>query len=325
MPFSFADLDLRTDLPEVPTSAPVVSLAAPCPGERAAAVHGLAKALGFEATGTVEVPHGHLVGCSTGQVEVFSASGAVRARNTDRLAGYPDERRPWADVEREETRDGVGYRLGGRTSDLLARTSLRLLDSIGLAAGHATLAVTLGQWARLDEKGTELESGPGRATVQLGYEAEGLRLIGPGAKTNLHFDPEEGGEGGLLARFFHVHRAPEGVTDVRTMSVEEALEPLFVETWSGLRVDPRSVRMAITSATLGLLALPADVPQRFAAPALAVEGRLEGVVAGDKREMELRFGQYLPLVHPKVLADAGFASAGRIVPGQVVSRRGKGR
>jgi len=271
------------------------------------------------------VPHGYAVGGPSGQVEVFYASGAVRGRNTDQLSKFEDERRRWADVTKDEDHDGVFFRLGDAAAQRLTTSSMRLLDSIGLSGDHASLTVTLGQWARLDESGAEIDSGPGRATVQLGYEAEGIRLIGPGAKTNFHYDPDDSGEPGIMARFFHVLRGTEGVKDVRMLTIEEAFQPLLTQTWSGLKVDPTSAKMAITSATFGLLALPADVPQTYAAPALVVEGRLEGVLAEDGRLVELRFGQYLPLANAKGLADAGFASSGPVLPGSVVAGRARGR
>jgi hypothetical protein len=325
MPFTFADLDIRTTLPDIPASAPVVSLTPPCIKDRSRAVEGLTKALGFEVRGTVDVPHGYAVGGPSGQVEVFYASGAVRGRNTDQLSKFEDERRRWADVTKDEDHDGVFFRLGDAAAQRLTTSSMRLLDSIGLSGDHASLTVALGQWARLDESGAEIDSGPGRATVQLGYEAEGIRLIGPGAKTNFHYDPDDSGEPGIMARFFHVLRGTEGVKDLRMLTIEEAFQPLLTQTWSGLKVDPTSAKMAITSATFGLLALPADVPQTYAAPALVVEGRLEGVLAEDGRLVELRFGQYLPLANAKGLADAGFASSGPVLPGSVVAGRARGR
>ena len=83
--------------------------------------------------------------------------------------------------------------------------------------------------------------------------------------------------------------------------------------------------MSITSAEYGLLALPADVPQRFAAPALVVEGSIAGVTAGDGSEVALRFGQYLPLTDAVSLAEAGLGSSGPLLPGSVVRRRRKGQ
>ena len=67
-----------------------------------------------------------------------------------------------------------------------------------------------------------MDSGPGRATVRLSYAVEGLALIGPGAKTNLHFDPSDDGRSVELARMFHVHRGVAARGEVATQSLEEA-------------------------------------------------------------------------------------------------------
>jgi hypothetical protein len=323
MPIDFADVDFQVRVPDIPTSAPAAVLSAPCLRDHARAVDGLAKALGFDVRATVDVPHGFAAGSPAGQVEVFAASGALRARNTDRLAKFEDERREWADVVKDDSDPTIGivYRLGDATSKRLTATSRRLLKSLELDTDGASTAVRLGQWARLDEDGRELESGPGRATVQLTYSVDGVRLIGPGAKTNIHFDPDEAGEGGVIARFFHVHRGAEGANDVRLVGIEEAFQPLLTQTWSGITPDAQRARLSITSIQYGLLALPADVPQRHAAPALVVEGSLAGVVAGDGSEVTLRFGQYLPLTSAASLAEAGLGSTGPVIAGTVVTRR----
>src|SRR4029077_12412482 len=126
-----------------------------------------------------------------------------------------------------------------------------------------------------------------------------------------------------LARFFHVNRSTEATGDVRTLALEEVFAPLLADEWDGATVDPAKARLVITSATFGLLALPADVPQRFAAPALVVEGSVQGAVAGDDSEIELRFGRYLPVTSQRDLAGAGFASSGPVAPGVLVRGRGK--
>jgi hypothetical protein len=324
MAIEISDVNFRVKLPDLPSRAPLATIPAPCLAGHAEVVDGLGKALGLEMKTTADIPHGYAVGGPRGQVEVFSASGAVRARNTDQLAKFENERRRWADVDTEDTGAGVVYRLGGRTVEQLTTTSLRLLGSLGLATDHASIGVSLGQWALLDESGKELESGPGRATVQLGYAVQDMKLIGPGAKTNVHFDPDDSGERGVIARFFHVNRGFDGVTDVRLLSLEEAFQPILTQTWSGVALDPATARISITAAEYGLLALPADLPQRFAAPTLAVEGTIAGVVAGDGRELELRFGQYLPLADAAALAEAGFGSSGPVLPGSVVRGGAKG-
>jgi hypothetical protein len=324
MPIDIAALNIRVTLPDIPSHAPLATIPAPCLSQHTRVVEELGKALALDMKGTFDVPHGYATGGPRGQVEVFSASGAVRARNTDQLSRFDDERRPWTDVIKEDTGGVVGYRLGDNTAERLTATSLRLLRSVGLADDHASIGVSLGQWALLDESGAELESGPGRATVQLGYAVEGLKLIGPGAKTNIHFDPDDSGERGAIARFFHVNRGFDGTRDVRLLSFEEAVQPILTRTWSGITLDPEAVRMSITAAEYGLLALPADVPQRFAAPALVVEGSIAGVAAGDGSEVEIRFGQYLPLTNQATLADAGFGSSGTVLAGTVVRGRAKG-
>jgi hypothetical protein len=320
MSFTLSDIDFKAELPDIPDVIPVAVHASPCAKDRGGPARSLAAVLDLEIAGTVDVPHGFAVGGSRGQVEVFAASGAIRARNTERLGGYPDERRNWSDAKQTDD----DFQLGRRSTEHLTGSALEILEKVGLRDDHASLDVVLGQWALLDEKGTELESGVGRATVRLSYAVEGLPLIGPGAKTNLHFDPDEDGGGGLLARFFHVRRVVERTADIRTQSLEETFEPLLTQTWAGLEVDPSTATLSVTSASFGLLALPAEVDQGFAAPALAVEGQLAGAVAADGRELTVGFGRYLSLAHPKELAASGLATSGQIVSGEAVRGRGKG-
>ncbi|MEP7113375.1 MAG: hypothetical protein ABI862_08930 [Ilumatobacteraceae bacterium] len=325
MPIEISELIIRVTLPDIAPSAPVATIPEPCLREHSKTVDGLVKALGFDVKGTVDVPHGYAVGGPSGQVEIFSASGALRARNTDQMAKFEDERRNWSDVVKQETDDGIVYRLGDDADKTLTSTTLRLLASIGLDGEHDSVGVSLGQWALLDDSGKELESGPGRATVQLGYAVDGVKLVGPGAKTNVHFDPDDAGGLGPIARFFHVNRGFDGARDVRLLSLEEAFQPILTQTWSGITLDPKIAKISITAAEYGLLALPADVPQRFAAPVLVVEGTVAGVITDDQTEVELRFGQYLPLTNAVSLAEAGLGSSGPVIPGSVVRGRRKGK
>ena len=319
MPIDFSAVDLQAK-PDIPKTGMAALMPPPCLRDRTRVVEGLAKSLGIKVVGSADVPHGFAVGGPSGQVEVFAASGAVRGRNTDQLSRFPDERRKWAEVVR--AKDGV-YGLGPKTARLLQTQAQRLLEASGLTEKASRVGVVLGQWARLDESGKELESGPGRATVQFAYAVEGIPLIGAGAKTNLHLDPDDNGAEGVIARFFHVHRGFEAAKTLRLLTIEQAFEPLLKQTWSGVE-STKKTRMTITAAEFGLLALPADVQQRFAAPALRVEGTVSGLVPTDGREVVIRFGQYLPLVDPKALAEAGLGSAGSILPGQVVASRSKG-
>ena len=98
MPLTFKDIDFKVDLPDIPSHASVVSHTPPCARDRDDTMRALAEVLQIDLKGTAQVPHGYAVGSDRGQVEVFSASGAVRARNAERLAAYPDERRKWSEV-----------------------------------------------------------------------------------------------------------------------------------------------------------------------------------------------------------------------------------
>lgn len=321
MPLTFKDIDFKVDLPDIPTHAPVVSHTPPCARDRDDTTRALAEVLQIDLKGTAQVPHGYAVGSDRGQVEVFSASGAVRARNAERLAAYPDERRKWGDVERDD--DGT-FRLGDALTRHLIGHGQELLHRVGLGDKPSGIDVSLGQWAQLDDDGKEVDSGPGRATVRLSYAAEGLALIGPGAKTNLHFDPDDDGRGVALARMFHVHRGVAATGEVATQSLDEAFAGLLAQSWSGHGIREGEGRITITAAGFGLLALPADVVQTFAAPALMVEGEISGVEVGKDETVSVRFGQYLPLAHPRALAEAGYGG-GRLEPGSVVRGRTKGQ
>lgn len=320
MAIEFTDIEFKTKL-DFPKKSLVAIMPPPCMRERARSVEGLAKALGIKMAGSADVPHGFVFGGANGQVEIFSASGAVRARNTDQLSRYEDERRNWAELVDERTEDGTIRTLGRKTSTLLLDRARKLLEEAGLAVKPASARISLGQWAQLDEKGKEVAAGVGRATAQLAYAYEGLPLIGAGAKTNVHFDPDERGTDGVIARFFHVHRDIEAMKDLPLLQVEKAFAPLLTRTWSGVESQPKHTRMTITDAEFGLLALPADLPQRFAAPALRVEGTVDGLMPRDGREVSIRFGEYLPLVGPEALAEIGVGSAGGIVPGEVTKSR----
>lgn len=56
------------------------------------------------------------------------------------------------------------------------------------------------------------------------------------------------------------------------------------------RQRPDQRDLTITAVTFGLLALPANVVQTFAAPALMVEGEISGVEVGKDETVSVRFG-----------------------------------
>ena len=305
MPISFRDIDFRVELPEIPSAMPAAVTEGQCGHERVEAMRTLAAVLEIDEPIEVTLPFGHALAGKAGQVEFFAASGAVRARNIPLLSRFEDERRDWPDVEKVETGEGVSYRLGERTSGRLLEEARDLLGRSGLADdGVADVDVFLGRWALLDERGRERESGPGRATVRMSYAVEGTPLIGAGAKTNLHYDPVDGRP--TLARMFHVHRRVVDVREVRTGDTEKAFSAFLADPFLEQQ-SKKGGRIAVTAVHAGLLALPADTPQRVAYPALAIEGTVEGLKDERKGDNELRFGRYVPAASPEALRRAGVA------------------
>ena len=304
MTLAFGDIEFRTDLPRIPTAMPAALTEAQCGHERVDAMRTLAAILDLGDAIDVALPFGHALAGKTGQVEFFSASGAIRARNLSVINAFEDERRPWPDVQKIEDRDGISYALGDGSVRQLMAMARELLDKAGLADdGVADIDVVVGRWGQLDEKGRELESGPARATVRLSYAVEGTPLIGPGAKTHLHYDPI--GREPALARLFHVHRAVTDVREVETGGPERAFDAFLADPFLNEQYE-RGGRIVVTGVQAGLLALPADTPQRVAYPALAVEGVVESL-KDQKGDYELRFGRYVPAVRPAALRRAGLA------------------
>jgi hypothetical protein len=306
MTLAFKDLEFRTDIPEIPQAMPVTQTVAQCAPERARPVRALAEHLELTELTEVDLPWGYALASEAGQVEFFAASGAVRGRNLKVINAFSDERRDWPDVTRVDTPDGPGWALGEKSGLELMEQSRSLLDRLGLAEDAAAIDVVLGQWALLDEDGAERDSGPGRATVRFSYAYENLPFIGPGSKTALHYDPLD--QKPQLARIFHVHRSIGDARSVEVGDVERAFSALLADPLFTSRVRRRA-HVALTGVQVGLLALPADTPQRFAVPTLAVEGVIEGLADSDGRPHELRFGRYVPMASEETLRGAGVAAA----------------
>jgi hypothetical protein len=299
MSLSVRDVDWRAPLPEVPAELPVATLATPSYEERLHAVHTLHER--FQLGGTVEIdlPDGVAHASRRGEVQYFAASGAVRARDAEVCAAFPDERRSWDDVEEVDGK----YLLGDRTSSVLFQDAGELLRAARLLAdGLGAVDVVLDRWARLDESGAELERGPGRAVVRAPYTLDGVPFLGAGAKTRLAYEPVDGRP--TLSRLYHVHRPVIDVYSVRTGGTERALTGLLRDPYL-IEHHKNGATIVVTHVEFGLLALPAVVPQRIAAPAVAVSGTIENLT-DDTTEP---FAHFYQAVSAKALRRLGLAAA----------------
>jgi hypothetical protein len=293
MRLSLHDIEWRVEPPDIPDKLPVAILATPSYEERLHAVRTLHERFRLGNTIELDLPDGVAHAGRRGEVQYFSASGAVRARDAEVSRAFSDERRQWTDVHEADGR----YVLGDEVAATLFQDAGELLRAARLLPdGVGAVDVVLDQWARLDESGTELDRGPGRAVVRAPYSLDGWPFIGAGAKTRLAYEPVDGHP--VLAQIFHVHRPVTDVHTVHTGGTEQAL--------TGLLRDPllaehreRGERVVVTGIEVGLLTLPAVVPQRIATPALAVTGTI-----GDAP-----FAHHYQAVSAKALRAAGFAAA----------------
>jgi hypothetical protein len=290
MSLSLHDIEWRVEPPAIPDKLPVAILATPSYEERLHAVRTLHERFRLGETIELDLPDGVAHASRHGEVQFFAASGAVRARDADIAGMFADERREWTDVSEE----GGRFMLGDELAATLFQDAGELLRAARLLPdGLGDVDVVLDRWARLDESGRELEHGPGRAVVRAPYTLDGFPFIGPGAKTRLAYEPVDGRP--RLARIFHVHRPVSDVHLVHTGGTELAL--------TGLLRDPSLAghrgRVAVTGISVGLLTLPAVVPQRVAAPALAVTGLI-----GDQP-----FARHYQAISAKALRGAGFGAA----------------
>ena len=118
-----------------------------------------------------------------------------------------------------------------------------------------------------------------------------------------------------------MHRSVGEARSVEVGDTERAFAALLADPFLVTRVRRRA-KVAITSVKVGLLALPADVVQRFAIPSLAVEGSIEGLIDPKGQPFELRFGRYVPVVSSDELHRAGVAAAAEM-PSSTVGPSGK--
>jgi hypothetical protein len=293
MSLTLNDIEWRTELPDIPDKLPMAILATPSYEERLHAIRTLHERFRLGDTIELDLPFGIAHAGERGEVQYFSASGAVRARDAQLGQAFPDERRQWTDVYEA----GDQFLLGDDLSASLLQDAGELLRAARLLPdGLGDVDVVLDQWVQHDDAGAEIARGPGRAVVRAPYSVDGFPFLGAGAKTRLAYEPTGGRP--VLARIFHVHRPIADVYMVHAGGTEQTLtgllrDPFLAEQREG------GAAIAVTELKVGLLTLPAVVPQRIATPALAVTG----TVGGEP------FARNYQAISAKALRKAGFAAA----------------
>lgn len=298
MPLTLKQLDIKTRLPELPSSVPVFALTVPTLADRRPAIDRLAAEFKLGVLQSAEFEDVMIMGTERGDIHYFHASGALHARDATARSDAQDEMRKWAGVTPSDGPDRMVF--DAATAKRLTGEAKSMLEPLGLFAKEITSSqVTLEQVSQLDAKGKEIANGAGRATVTFAYAVEGISVRGAGAKTLAFAEPQ-----GDRARFtgaFHAWRPLAGGTKVTVPAFEKALGV-------GLLSDPElefygasGHGIVITRLELAYLALPAFMRQSHLFPVMQIEGS----VGDGRRGRGFDFARYHHIVPPTAYREAG--------------------
>ncbi len=297
------DIEIATELPEVPRSMPVYATHLPTLEQRAPAVERLVEALDLGAVKRVDVNECvHYVG-TRGGVQLYRPSGGVWAMNNAMQAAYEDERRQWPFALDERTDEHGAVDLVCRPEDAL-RLGVRareLLEKAGLMGESAYFAgVALDQVSKLDEKGTEIGRFAGEATVKHLYRLNDTPCDGPGAKSYVFVNP--GDRGPRPVGLYHCWREIGPAADVRTLPCAEALERAFAQDREILAAAHKKYRVRVDKVELVYYALPPTKFQAYVFPVLHVQGYAR---APQDRTLGFGFARFCNAAEPEAYVESG--------------------
>jgi hypothetical protein len=303
MAFKLSDLELKTELPRLPSSVPVYSLTAPSLDDRRVAIGRLREYLKLGDVRSVELDNAVVMASKQGDIQYFPASGAVMARDATAGRDAGDELRKWPELEDTKT-GGQRVTLHPDASKRLIGQVTELLEPIGLLGRQVSgSSVQLEQVAHLDEKGNEQQYGAGKAVVKFQYAIEGMPVRGAGGKTLAFAIPGEGRP--RITGAFHAWRVPGQAVALKLPPLDQALG-------IGLLSDPEldlyhaaGHKIQITRLEFVYLALPVFVRQNHLFPAFQVEGK----VSEGKKGIAFGFARFHHAAPPGTYAAADLAGS----------------
>ncbi|MFV0244873.1 MAG: hypothetical protein ACK5IB_07640 [Qingshengfaniella sp.] len=306
MTLDIKDIRFERDLPKLPDIGPVVSVATPDYDQRAKGMTALVEALRLGRPRDACSEFGRALITPRGEVEFFHASGAVWATDIAAAQEHDSELRDWPDLTEGKTSDGPHLTLGRKAAAAALDLARDMAERGGFDLKHAADPVlSLIQVAELDEKGQELRSGAGEATMAFGYALEGLPVIGAGAKTLIDMVPVDGA--GLQATgAVNVWRQPKASKTVHLGGTEAVLAAGLLQDPDLLLAAKKGGQIVIEDLRLGLMALPAMMVQDMLLPMVEVSGRVE---LRDEKAPHYNFGRFCPAVTQKACDKAGIACA----------------
>ncbi|ASJ76724.1 hypothetical protein [Granulosicoccus antarcticus] len=304
MTLIFDDIEFESEIPDMPESGMVVQCTAPRFEERAKGIDALTKRLDLGEMRDVETQFGRALISERGEAEYFAASGAVWSTNILHELKADDEFLDWDGLEESRDADGQPVlTLGSKVADQALELANELIDMAGFDMKHAQKPqLHLMQVAQADEKGRQLRSGAGEATVSMGYALEGLPILGAGGKTLIDMIPMRGPLQPTGA--VNIWRTPGKQSKVQIGGTEAALVAGLLEDPDLNIASEKGAKITIQRLRFGLMSMPAAVHQSLLFPALEFEARVDLA----KTEEHYFIGRVVPVATPKAYARAGMVS-----------------
>jgi len=304
MTLKLDQIDFKTELPKIPETAAAVRCSAPRFEERERGMQALGKQLDLGKLRELDTRFGRAVASKHGDIEYFSASGAVWSTNIRHDLERDSEFLDWGDLD--ETKDAEGQpivSLGRKASAQALDLASEMAEIGGFDMKHADKPqVHLMQVAEADEKGRTIRSGAGDATVAFGYSLDGLPVLGAGGKTLVDLIP--GARGLTPTSAINVWRTPKKAVKVKLGGTEAALA-------AGLLEDPdlnlaaeKGGKISIEKMRYGLMSMPAAIEQGVLFPALEFEARVDM----GREKGHYFIGRVVPVVQAKAFESAGLVS-----------------
>lgn len=293
------NIEFKIRLPKIPDSLSLFELRSPLIEERQHAISIFTETLKLGDLTRFELKDSLVFASRRGEVEYFYASGSLWARDATVGQKAENEERKWDGLEKKGVQGETWYVLDKHMTERLSKQAHELLRKAELLRDRASLdSVELDQFAQLDEKGREIRSGVGSATIKFLYTVECIPVYGPGAKTLIFAEPEDGKP--RITGAFHAWREIGDSRKLKLPDIEESLAVGLLQDPELLMYHERGHKIQVTRLDFGYFALPAFSKQSYLFPAYQVEGS----ILNPKDESEFFFGRYYHAASPQHYKEA---------------------
>ena len=273
MALTLDNIEFKTELPKIPDSISLYNLKSPSLEEREPAIKLFIEILKLGKVNTIELKDSIMFASKRGEVEFFPASGSIWAR--DALAGEKteNEERKWDGLEKKNIQGETHYVLNTNAAERLSKQAYELLDKSKLLNENAVFdRVELDQYVQFDEKGQEINSGAGSATIKFLYAVDTIPVFGPGAKTYIYADPEDGKP--RITGAFHAWRELLNSKKIELPATEESLASGFLKDPELMLYHKRGQKVEVSRLDFGYYSMPAFSKQSYLFPVFEVEGSI---------------------------------------------------